>query len=352
MKKCPSCDKTFEDSLKFCQVDGTPLVDEVDEGEVIDPYKTMVAKQVDLPIPAKPKEEEPEEPSEEPSKKPVSEPGESFDPYNTIVAGSPTQTGKREAASDSNEDQEDLLKTMVVSSQTSDDIELELPEKDPKDDSKEETPATPPPSPFSSPVESKEEVEETPEPQKTDAPSVPAPEASENDSDDDKPSVPIPSPFDKSMPPGYSRPSTPPFDPSEPVKAEKVVPASTAVEKLEVKSDESEDLSPPPAPIEEWKEKAIEKNIAEETQPSKEQNQTLAIISLASGILSMLCCISIVTGPVAIITGFMARGKIAENPNEFGGGMLALVGMITGAVGTILFIVVMIAWLVIPFINF
>ncbi len=27
MKKCPTCERTFEDSLKFCQMDGTPLVD-------------------------------------------------------------------------------------------------------------------------------------------------------------------------------------------------------------------------------------------------------------------------------------------------------------------------------------
>ena len=27
MKQCPVCEKTFDDSLRFCQVDGTPLVD-------------------------------------------------------------------------------------------------------------------------------------------------------------------------------------------------------------------------------------------------------------------------------------------------------------------------------------
>ena len=27
MKKCPTCEKTFEDSYRFCQLDGTPLVD-------------------------------------------------------------------------------------------------------------------------------------------------------------------------------------------------------------------------------------------------------------------------------------------------------------------------------------
>lgn len=62
MKKCPSCDKTYADHLRFCQSDGTQLVDVVDQGagagsiptpsgdpfstaekEVVDPLKTMVA---------------------------------------------------------------------------------------------------------------------------------------------------------------------------------------------------------------------------------------------------------------------------------------------------------------------
>lgn len=41
MKKCPTCDRTFEDSLKFCQIDGTPLV-AVAETKPEDSFKTMV----------------------------------------------------------------------------------------------------------------------------------------------------------------------------------------------------------------------------------------------------------------------------------------------------------------------
>ena len=47
MKKCPNCDKTFDDNLRFCQTDGTPLV-EVAENTPVDPYKTMVASQEDI----------------------------------------------------------------------------------------------------------------------------------------------------------------------------------------------------------------------------------------------------------------------------------------------------------------
>lgn len=48
MKKCPTCEKTFDDNLRFCQSDGTPLVA---AEEPSDPYKTTVANQADLPIP-------------------------------------------------------------------------------------------------------------------------------------------------------------------------------------------------------------------------------------------------------------------------------------------------------------
>lgn len=39
MKRCPTCDRSFEDSLKFCQMDGTPLVDAAASD---DSFKTVV----------------------------------------------------------------------------------------------------------------------------------------------------------------------------------------------------------------------------------------------------------------------------------------------------------------------
>src|SRR6188508_1305917 len=45
MKQCPVCEKTFDDSLRFCQVDGTPLVE---KAEPVDPYKTMVASKEEI----------------------------------------------------------------------------------------------------------------------------------------------------------------------------------------------------------------------------------------------------------------------------------------------------------------
>src|SRR5688572_14421763 len=45
MKKCPSCDREFDDAMRFCQTDGTALVDAAPE---VDPYKTMVARPEDI----------------------------------------------------------------------------------------------------------------------------------------------------------------------------------------------------------------------------------------------------------------------------------------------------------------
>jgi len=44
MKRCPTCDKTFDDNMRFCQADGTPLI----EDAPVDPYKTMVARPEDF----------------------------------------------------------------------------------------------------------------------------------------------------------------------------------------------------------------------------------------------------------------------------------------------------------------
>ena len=45
MKKCPTCGKEFEDSLKFCQVDGAELVS---QEPAFDPYATVVGHKIVL----------------------------------------------------------------------------------------------------------------------------------------------------------------------------------------------------------------------------------------------------------------------------------------------------------------
>lgn len=76
--------------------------------------------------------------------------------------------------------------------------------------------------------------------------------------------------------------------------------------------------------------------------PAGGQSQGLAIGSLVCGILSCLCCVSIITGPVGLIMGFIAKKKAEEDPANYGGRSLALGGMITGSVGTLLFFVLII----------
>jgi hypothetical protein len=74
-------------------------------------------------------------------------------------------------------------------------------------------------------------------------------------------------------------------------------------------------------------------------------SQGLAIGSLICGILSLLCCASILTGPAAVIMGFIARKNANENPNQFGGAGLALAGMVCGGIGFVVGNLVAILWL-------
>jgi hypothetical protein len=62
----------------------------------------------------------------------------------------------------------------------------------------------------------------------------------------------------------------------------------------------------------------------------------LAIASLITGILSLVCCvgvIGIVLGPAAAIMGFVSRGRITSSGGTLGGGGLAIGGLILGVVG-------------------
>jgi hypothetical protein len=66
------------------------------------------------------------------------------------------------------------------------------------------------------------------------------------------------------------------------------------------------------------------------------QNSTLAIVSLILGIAGLtICCGSFLPSVIALILGFMARGKANSNPAQYGGAGLALGGIITGAIGII-----------------
>ncbi len=67
------------------------------------------------------------------------------------------------------------------------------------------------------------------------------------------------------------------------------------------------------------------------------QDKTLSIVSLVLGGLSVFCCyIAIITGPAAIITGFLGMNKVKSQPELYGGKEMAIIGMILGGIGFII----------------
>ncbi|MEO5858836.1 MAG: DUF4190 domain-containing protein [Pyrinomonadaceae bacterium] len=274
MKKCPTCDREFDDAMRFCQTDGTSLVDAAPE---VDPYKTMVASKADIaamipPIAAA--EPEPPAASEEVLDIPAN------DPKKTMYAS------------------EDEIRSAMA--------EVDSPLVD-----------LPPPTP----------------------PAFIAPPADEvSDSGFSKTTPPIPSPFADAPvfnapdpePPAFAQPEppAPAFNPFEHSAPESNAPLA-----------ESNWTPTPAAQDQSWQNEPMQNP---QYQPgsgipaASGQNQTLAIVSLVSGILGLtLCCGLLIPSVVAVVTGFMARSKASNDPANFGGAGLALGGLIAGGIGVI-----------------
>ena len=131
MKKCPNCQKTFDDNMKFCQTDGTALVVVADNKPKEDPYATMVANVKDLEIP--PVEQKEETPAVEVKKE---EPKVEKDPYATMVANTPPKPKEppvEEDILDVLDEADDPMKTMAIGKNTADNIKLNIPDEKPKD---------------------------------------------------------------------------------------------------------------------------------------------------------------------------------------------------------------------------
>jgi hypothetical protein len=352
MKKCPTCEKTFEDSMRFCQTDGTPLVDDVASEEAIDPYQTIVAPSEPLPAP-------------------VDEPVE--DPYKTVVAA-PAESAAPDASGDLLQipDPPDPLKTMYASE---DEIRREMAADEPKDEpifevppaaDEPEPPAPEPPSfvepELSAPVYG--DSAPPPSPFSTgDAP--PSPYAAFEDAGpqaDDSgegetliaPDAPIPSPFgapppapESYSPPEYKDPySTPDYKEPEPPPAN---PFDQAYTPSAVGDQQAQmEWTPPPAPEAGWQNQPIGQNTPFQPPPAGGGlNQTLPIVSLVFGVVSICCYISPLTGLVALITGFMGMKNVNNDPNSYGGKGLAIAGMIVGGV---FFVLGLLYWLYIIFV--
>lgn len=305
MKKCPTCEKTFEDSMRFCQVDGTALVD---DAPAFDPFATIVAHQI-TPDSEAEKDKTPElEVDDKPgldntvSSIPIAEPSDVLD----LPGNDPLQTMY---VSES-----ELKETLGEADSSSKVVDIspveEVSEPDPPSFLNQAT-ATPPPSPFSVPDEdSRSELSPAADP-------VSRPPATDE---------PAPPAFDEAatmIQPSFNSP----FESSE--------PAPVA------------EWNPPPAPEPSWQNQEIGANTP--FQPpiadSAGQSKVLAIVSLVTGILSIFCCSSVfIMGIAAVITGILARKKAAANPNEFGGQGLALAGIITGGLS---FVIGILYWILI-----
>lgn len=355
MKKCPACDKTFADGMKFCQTDGTLLIEDV---PAADPFKTVVADQNEIAAAIPP-----------------------LDPFKTMVA-SPSKT-----ADDILQLPEELdaLKTMIVSQdelrqelKAGDDmLSLDAPPPfaasapliEPKPASpKPDAPAPKfdefPPSPATF-GDASSGSKDFPETGASDATAImdssisrentPSPFDSKpftNDFSTQSPygnqeNKPIPSPFDLSMAPGYQPPADSPFDAPKPLKdAESPFggfqeqanqspfspPSPFGNAEPFNQSPSAAEWTPPPAPVSEWQNQQLGANTP--FQPpgaTGGQDQTLAIVSLVCGILGLVCC-GLITGIPAIITGYMAKNNADSNPNQYGGRGLAVAGMIMGGI--------------------
>lgn len=292
MKKCPTCEKTFDDAMRFCQVDGTPLIDDVP----FDPYATIVGTSATIAPPA----EEPAAADPTPSQSSISVPEEVLE------------------APDS-----DPLKTMYVSDAEMKQV-LDVAGDEPAEEIKSEE------------IEAEPSVLEIPS-----MPEPPPPSFSDM--------APPPSPFSQPSAQGESPVPAPPiFLEPEPSlqEADTVIPPEVAAA-LPSPPAPVQEWAPPPPPDASWQNQQIGSNTPFQPPPAGAggENKTLAIISLVCGILSLICCSWFIPGIAAIVIGFIARSKANSDPANYGGAGLAMGGIITGAISVVLGVIVIILYL-------
>ena len=117
-------------------------------------------------------------------------------------------------------------------------------------------------------------------------------------------------------------PSSTPFEPAASTPFEPPAQAPVA------------EWTPPPAPDASWQNREIGANTPFQPPPDSAGglNQTLPIVSLILGIVSLCCYISPATGLAALITGYMGMKNVNNDPEHYGGKGLAIAGMILGGV--------------------
>ncbi|MGC2235359.1 MAG: DUF4190 domain-containing protein [Pyrinomonadaceae bacterium] len=385
MRKCPVCDKTFDDSMRFCQTDGTALVDFVEEAPD-DPFKTMVARPEDDFASAIP-------PSND-------------DPFKTMVAGSQP----RDESGDLLQlpEEFDAMKTSVVSQSERDELGLNEPQAEAADDFAPSTPVGSTDLPPEPAADESPNVfsQQPPDPPKFSEPSLTPPDFSDMssyESSDDSDSAtelmppeslppsdpfsagsspfspeppapkdnwgaspftpqneaPIPSPFGDAPQSSYEKPSAPMPSYQEPEPPPTVMGANPFDQPPSFGQQDpfnqpfnppaqQNEWSPPPAPVANWQDQGLGANTPfQPPMAAKGQNQTLPIVSLVLGIVSICCPLGVVLGPAALITGFLGIKNINNDPNQFTGKGLAIAGMITGG----LFFLLSLVWWILQIIG-
>lgn len=288
--------------MRFCQSDGTPLVDDTP----VDPYKTMVARPEDIAAAIPPSSDALV--AEAPKEDEVLELPVESDPLKTMYAS-----------------EDEIRKEMNAHDDVKDEVVMDIP------------PLAPEPPKFSEPSLSPPSFGDVSPPPSPFVPSGGSATESPVGSPFSKTTPPIPSPFTDPKPSTYEPPAPnfPQFKDPEPVVSN--------VSSSPFDPPSSTPAWTPPAAIEQ----SVKNQDFAQNPPSTGtggQSQTLAIVSLVVGILSIFCCGWFVPGIAAVIMGFIARSKASNDPTNFGGSGLALGGIITGVLSLILGIIVVILY--------
>jgi hypothetical protein len=331
MKKCPTCGKTFNDGMRFCQTDGTPLVEGAEDVQASEPLKTVVSSnQSDFETETNVRDRIDTSISDVPPPPPFNNAASSVEPpvdnLHDSTQSSP-QLPKFSEPGLSSPNFGDLSSPESGSSSSS----PESKDNNLSDATLVFDPKTIPDN-YSSGFDSNYDSKPLP---------------------NDPPfqnSAPIPSPFENPLPTSYEAPSYKEPEPRFGGQADSFdqspfgqtqTPFGNPSEPYNPPMQQGGWAPVPAAPGSEWQDQGFGANTAFQPPAGavQGQNQTLAIISLVLGLVSIPCCGSVVLGLGAFITGFLAKKKADENPAEYGGRNLALAGMIIGGITTVVGIV-------------
>lgn len=343
MKKCPICDRTFDDAMKFCQTDGTPLVAAA-EAEPLDPFKTMVGGSFGkagaddiLQIPPESDPLKTSYATDEEMRKEMS----SQKPVNDGVIDVAPLAGD---ASYAPKDQSKMASDPIAPPSLP---QFDEPQLSPPSFGERQTPNS---TDFSqvSPSPATPNSYSEPTTPKTPAPFDDKTEIFDTKSPFDNarynpPNAAIPSPFGESRPSSFDAPSTPlptykdsePFSDAGQNNAFNQAAYNNPFEQNQPL--QAAQWTPPPAPEANWQNQPVGANTPfQPPAAGSGQNNTLSIVSLVLGILSIPCCGFVVFGIGAAVTGFLAKKKADENPALYGGRRMALAGMIIGIITAVL----------------